>query len=1151
MITMIMTITFTALKAALRLTCTLACVLACALAAQQQLHAQTPAAPPTEIVIKFKSGCEPLQHWLAAKRTGTIPALAAVLPNHSSTPFVDDRLLRCTEKFFADRSESVINTGLQGSNSTFDSDEQNAVSKTLHSLERICVIGLPEPSATSATRTTRTTSTTSTPQHKILRQLAHLPFLEYAELHTHGRTADTMPATPADPPNDPSATLQTHLPQIRAFDAWREAQRVLAARGRPVAPPTSPAPVVIAIVDTGVQLNHEDLRTVIATNSGEAGTDAQGRDKRSNGVDDDSNGYVDDWRGWDFVSTSNTGGTTGAARTGQDNDPSPGSSHGTHVAGLAAAAVNNALGVAGATPFARILPVKVASDNGIDGFVQRGYQGVLYAAAMGASVINCSWTYDRASAADAEIVRLALSMGAVITAAAGNQFTFLDRYPAAFAGVLSVASVTADDIKAGSSNYHTSVGIATPGAFLFSTILNNSYGYLSGTSMASPVTAAVAALVRLCVPELSPEQVVARLRATTDDISATNRSFDGFMGAGRLNALAAVRQLELAPISTSSSVPLATPPSTTKPSGAFVRWINLNGYALTDENSDGAISPRERFSIRLQLKNMLAPALAGTQVRLSVVGVNSNGDINYSPQDAPQLASEAITLPAFATLQERTLSGSAEEIVLTAAATSVSARAGDVYANTYWLRLRIVDPSGALIGQDYIRLEMNPAFRTIALNNTALTLNPAGALGFDDYPTNVQGSGLALLPSAVSNDAASGALNFLTNPFASSFTTKRLEGAYNLLYEGGLMIATSASNISDAVRIVFGAQRKVFKPLPQAVSGGLPSQIFRTTFTNASAGGGASVGANASVSAVFSDDATAAERVGVRVEQTASQSLGRGLDNVTLLSYTITNAAQRDFTSLHVGLFMDWDIGLTVADNEIYWDNTNSVMIGQSTERLSRQDAQPPVVGMLLSSALPAGAQTNVYVMDASDTSTAGGRQGIVVDTEFTNAAKWQALSSGLARTRSARSDASCVLAAGPIALKRGESTTVSFALIVAPTLDSLQTSVRAVRNRSVGTMFAYPTPSTGTLVVEFDLSNDDLQAASNGRFELVNTLGQVAATFALNSVLAGGVSGGTLSAGRKQITLNTIGLAPGAYLLRLRAGANMSLQTARVLVAR
>src|SRR5579883_550134 len=173
------------------------------------------------------------------------------------------------------------------------------------------------------------------PPSEVAAALSRNPFVEYAEPQYIRKTLFTPP------PNDSLFPQQWNLAKIQAPLAWTIEQ--------------GDTNVIIAIVDNGVDTSHPDLQANIWHNPGEEGLDAQGRDKRTNGIDDDGDGYVDDWQGWDFA-----GATQGAP---QDNDPTGVQNiyaHGIHVAGIAAAVTNNHIGVAGIAPNCRLMLVKTA-----------------------------------------------------------------------------------------------------------------------------------------------------------------------------------------------------------------------------------------------------------------------------------------------------------------------------------------------------------------------------------------------------------------------------------------------------------------------------------------------------------------------------------------------------------------------------------------------------------------------------------------------------------------------------------------------------------------------------------------------------------------------------------------------------------------------
>jgi len=331
-------------------------------------------------------------------------------------------------------------------------------------------------------------------------------------------------------PNDPYYRNQWYLAKIRADSAWEKISE-------------SPD-MVIAVIDSGIDIKHPDLRDNIWRN---------GKEVAANNKDDDKNGFIDDINGWDFV--SNTA------------DPSPkfssgwteaGVSHGTMVAGIIAARGNNNRGVTGVTWRTKIMPLRVLNDKG-EGKISDVIRAIDYATRNGANIINLSFVNFTYSEAMQEAIKRAHSAGVMVVAAAGNEQAAgegynIDKtpiYPACYDGqlgenmVIGVVATDALDQKARFSSYgFHCVDIAAPGISFFNTVTpgsdvndpNKYYdGFWSGTSMAAPLVSASLALIAQANPELSRREIVNILFASTDNISRLNPNYLGQLGNGRLN----------------------------------------------------------------------------------------------------------------------------------------------------------------------------------------------------------------------------------------------------------------------------------------------------------------------------------------------------------------------------------------------------------------------------------------------------------------------------------------------------------------------------------------------------------------------------------------------------------------------------------------
>jgi subtilisin family serine protease len=240
-----------------------------------------------------------------------------------------------------------------------------------------------------------------------------------------------------------------------------------------------------------------------------------------------------------------------------NTDTADRSGHGTQVAGSAAAATNNNLGVASVAGNNPILPVVVMDSSNYATYSNIA-RGITYAADRGVRIINISITGPTSSSTLQSAVDYAWSKNAVVFAAAGNSGSTAPGYPAACAKVVAVGATDENDARAGWSNYGSWITVVAPGVNVLTTLAGGSYGGASGTSFASPIAAGVGALMLSVRPQLTAADLTSLLRSSTRDLGAPG--VDSEFGGGRVDANRAVLAAQQAVLQT-----VAPPPTTIQP----------------------------------------------------------------------------------------------------------------------------------------------------------------------------------------------------------------------------------------------------------------------------------------------------------------------------------------------------------------------------------------------------------------------------------------------------------------------------------------------------------------------------------------------------------------------------------------------------------
>lgn len=353
------------------------------------------------------------------------------------------------------------------------------------------------PTPTEILSETPTETASSTPENTATPTPSDTATPSQSPTNTH-TPSQTLTPSATSIVSDPLFGDQWGLQKIEIAPAWAQ------SHGSPN--------VIIAFIDSGVDLTHPDLSSQLWLNPGEIA---------ANGIDDDNNGYIDDVRGWNFVA--------------DNNDVADDSGHGTLVTGVGVAR-DNAVGIAGVCSRCRFMPVKVANISGTANYSDIAL-GILYAAQKGAKVINISLGGYSNSTFLRDAIQTAREVyGVVVVAGAGNDDSTQLFYPAAYEGVLGAAGTDEDDLKAVFSNYGDWVAVSAPSTNIITTASGGGWVESTGTSMAAPFVSGLAGLLRSLHPDWTEAAVRLQIVHTAQNIDAANPTYAGLLGGGRLSA---------------------------------------------------------------------------------------------------------------------------------------------------------------------------------------------------------------------------------------------------------------------------------------------------------------------------------------------------------------------------------------------------------------------------------------------------------------------------------------------------------------------------------------------------------------------------------------------------------------------------------------
>jgi large repetitive protein len=483
------------------------------------------------------------------------------------------------------------------------------------------------------------------------------PAVEYAEPN-YLKSYKSFTPTPVIP-NDPYFGDQWGLRNLGIFPGSVAGADIRATEAWNIA--TGTGEVIIAVVDTGIDYDHPDLKDNIWTNPGETCND---------GKDNDGNGFINDCRGWNFAD--------------KNNSPKDDSGHGTHVAGIIGAAGNNGSGITGVMWNVKLMPLRILNAEGT-GTIADEIAAINYAVTMknrgfNIRVINASFTGGSFSFAEFAAISAANDAGLLLVAAAGNNSgggmvhnnDMTPQYPANYSlpNVIAVGATDQKDHLAPFSNIGpTTVHVAAPGTFILSTIPSN-YGYSSGTSSSSPFVTGLAGLLWTAYPEFTYTQIRGSIFRYVDVLDSLRGQI---ATGGRINSFRAVSSL-LAPadlsaaVTPSNSIHLTWTDNATGEDGYRVERRTGEGQfaeiGVTGPEgasfTDASVSANTPYTYRVSAFNNIA----GSRFSNEATAATAEFNPPPSPEPTPQPVRSGGGGGGCSMAKGQTASGSAADIII-------------------------------------------------------------------------------------------------------------------------------------------------------------------------------------------------------------------------------------------------------------------------------------------------------------------------------------------------------------------------------------------------------------------------------------------------------------------------------------------------------